>query len=75
MDTDTVDTVVLPDTMVGGERHPDHELITQEEPAAVIPTPPPVAWRALIIRRVLAAAAALAVLLAGVLVRLLTTNS
>ncbi|XP_027328481.3 multidrug and toxin extrusion protein 2-like [Anas acuta] len=75
VDTDTVDTVVLPDTMVGGERHPDHELITQEEPAAVIPTPPPVAWRALIIRRVLAAAAALAVLLAGVLVRLLTTNS
>lgn len=74
MDTDTVDTVVLPESMVGGERHPDNELITQEEPVA-IPTPPPVAWRALIIRRVLAAAAALAVLLAGVLVRLLTTNS
>ncbi|XP_035198699.1 multidrug and toxin extrusion protein 2-like [Oxyura jamaicensis] len=75
VDTDTVDTMVLPDTMVGGERHPDHELITQEEPVAIPAPPPPVAWRALIIRRVLAAAAALAVLLAGVLVRLLTTKS
>lgn len=75
VDTDTVETVVLPDCMVGGgERHPDHQLITQEEPADV-PVPPAVAWRALIVCRVLAAAAALAVLLVGVLVRLLTAHS
>ncbi|OXB71884.1 UNVERIFIED_CONTAM: hypothetical protein H355_004230 [Colinus virginianus] len=75
VDTGTVETIVLPDSMVGGgERHPDHQLITQEEPADV-PAPPAVAWRALIICRVLAAAAALAVLLVGVLVRLLTAHS
>lgn len=75
VDTDTVETVVLPDSMVGGgERLPDHQLITQEEPADV-PAPPAVAWRALIVCRVLAAAAALAVLLVGVLVRLQTAHS
>uniref|UniRef100_A0A8C9G4B8 Multidrug and toxin extrusion protein n=1 Tax=Pavo cristatus TaxID=9049 RepID=A0A8C9G4B8_PAVCR len=75
VDTDTVETVVLPDSMVGGgERHPDHQLITQEE-LADVPVPPAVAWRALIVCRVLAAAAALAVLLLGVLVRLLTAHS
>uniref|UniRef100_G1N541 Multidrug and toxin extrusion protein n=1 Tax=Meleagris gallopavo TaxID=9103 RepID=G1N541_MELGA len=75
IDTDTVETVVLPDSMVGGgERLPDHQLITQEEPADV-PAPPAVAWRALIVCRVLAAAAALAVLLVGVLVRLQTAHS
>ena len=65
--------MVLPENIVGGERQPDHQLITQEEPA-VTPAPPAVAWRALIIRRVLAAGAAVAVLLVGVLVRLLTGN-
>ncbi|XP_042735939.1 multidrug and toxin extrusion protein 2-like [Lagopus leucura] len=75
VDTDNVETMVLPDSMVGrGERLPDHQLITQEEPADV-PAPPAVAWRALIVCRVLAAAAALAVLLVGVLVRLLTAHS
>ncbi|XP_042686119.1 multidrug and toxin extrusion protein 2-like [Centrocercus urophasianus] len=75
VDTDNVETVVLPDSMVGrGERLPDHQLITQEEPEDV-PAPPAVAWRALIVCRVLAAAAALAVLLVGVLVRLLTAHS
>uniref|UniRef100_A0A8C0FVB5 Multidrug and toxin extrusion protein n=1 Tax=Bubo bubo TaxID=30461 RepID=A0A8C0FVB5_BUBBB len=69
--TDTVDTVVLPESIVEGERHPDHQLIAQEEPA-VIPAPPDVVWRALIICRVLAAAAAIAVLLVGILVRILT---
>ncbi|XP_014808543.1 PREDICTED: multidrug and toxin extrusion protein 1 [Calidris pugnax] len=73
VDTDTVDTVVLPENIVGGERQPDHQLMVQEEPA-VIPAPPAVVWRALIIRRVLAAATAVAVLLVGILVRLLTGN-
>lgn len=73
VDTDTVDTVVLPENIVGDERQPDHQLVTQEEPA-VIPAPPAVVWRALILRRVLAAAAAVAVLLVGILVRLLTGN-
>ncbi|XP_075627945.1 multidrug and toxin extrusion protein 2 [Balearica regulorum gibbericeps] len=73
VDTDTADTVVLPENIVGGGRQPDHQLITQEEPA-VTPAPPAVAWRALIIRRVLAAGAAVAVLLVGILVRLLTGN-
>ncbi|XP_069729894.1 multidrug and toxin extrusion protein 2-like isoform X1 [Phaenicophaeus curvirostris] len=71
VDADTVDTVVLSESIVGGERQPDHQLIVQEEPAVVLP-PPAVAWRALIIRRVLAAAAAVAVLVVGILVRLLT---
>lgn len=70
---DTMDTVVLPESIVGGERQPDHQLITQEEPA-VVPAPPAVVWRALIIRRMLAAATAVAVLLVGILVRLLTGN-
>ncbi|XP_072209560.1 multidrug and toxin extrusion protein 2-like isoform X2 [Excalfactoria chinensis] len=75
VDTDNVETTVLPDSMVGGgERHPDNQLITQEEPADVS-APPAVAWRALIVCRVLAAAAALAVLLVGVLVRLQTAHS
>ncbi|KAM6110693.1 multidrug and toxin extrusion protein 2-like [Pterocles gutturalis] len=73
VDTDTGDTVVLPESIAGGERQPDHQLITQEEPA-VVPAPPAVVWRALIIRRVLAAAAAVAVLLVGILVRLLTST-
>ncbi|PKU37776.1 multidrug and toxin extrusion protein 2-like [Limosa lapponica baueri] len=73
VDTDTGDTVVLPESIVGGERQPDHQLITQEEPA-VVPASPAVVWRALIIRRVLAAATAVAVLLVGILVRLLTSN-
>ncbi|XP_074888974.1 multidrug and toxin extrusion protein 2-like isoform X2 [Buteo buteo] len=73
VDTDTVETIVLPDSIVTGERQPDHQLITQEAPA-VVPAPPAVVWRALIIRRVLAAAAAIAVLLVGILVRLLTGN-
>jgi len=66
-------TVVLPESFVGGERQPGQQLITPEEPADV-PAPPAVVWRALIIRRVLAAAAAIAVLLVGILVRLLTGN-
>ncbi|XP_027598920.1 multidrug and toxin extrusion protein 2-like [Pipra filicauda] len=75
VDTDTVDTVALPENIVVGERQPDHELITQEEPVVVVvPAPGAVAWRALILRRVLAAAAAVAVLLVGILVRLLTGN-
>lgn len=73
VDTDTMDTVVLPESIVGGERQPDCQLITQEEPA-VVPAPPAVVWRALIVRRVLAAATAVAVLLVGILVRLLTGN-
>ncbi|XP_075296264.1 multidrug and toxin extrusion protein 2 isoform X3 [Opisthocomus hoazin] len=73
VDTDTVVTVVLPESFVGGERQPGQQLITPEEPADV-PAPPAVVWRALIIRRVLAAAAAIAVLLVGILVRLLTGN-
>ncbi|XP_040473720.1 multidrug and toxin extrusion protein 2-like isoform X2 [Falco naumanni] len=70
-DMNTMDTVVLPESIMGGERQPDHQLITQEEPTVVL-APPAVVWRALIIRRVLAAAAAVAVLLVGILVRLLT---
>lgn len=73
LDTDTGDTTVLPQSMVLGERQPDHELSTQEEPA-VLPVLPPVPWRAVIFRRGLAAAAAIAVLLVGILVRLLTGN-
>ncbi|XP_064379245.1 multidrug and toxin extrusion protein 2-like [Dromaius novaehollandiae] len=65
-------TVVLPDCTEGEERQPDHQLIVQEEPA--VSFAPPVAGRALILRRVLVAAAAVAVLLIGVLVRLLTGN-
>lgn len=72
MDTDTADAVVLPKSMVGGERQPEHQLITPEE--LVVTAPPAVVWRALITCRVLAAAAAVAVLLAGILVRLLTGN-
>ncbi|XP_072793365.1 multidrug and toxin extrusion protein 2 isoform X2 [Taeniopygia guttata] len=70
---DTGDTTVLPESMVMGERQPEPELSTQEEPA-VVPVLPPVPWRAVILRRVLAAAAAIAVLLVGILVRLLTGN-
>uniref|UniRef100_A0A8U7P9I0 Multidrug and toxin extrusion protein n=1 Tax=Corvus moneduloides TaxID=1196302 RepID=A0A8U7P9I0_CORMO len=70
---DTGDTTVLPEGIVMGERQPDHELSPQEEPV-VVPVLPPVEWRAVIIRRVLAAAAAVAVLLVGILVRLLTGN-
>ncbi|XP_041279083.1 multidrug and toxin extrusion protein 2-like [Onychostruthus taczanowskii] len=73
LDTDTRDTTVLPESMVMAERQPAHELSTQEEPA-VVPLLPPVPWRAVILRRVLAAAAAIAVLLVGILVRLLTGN-
>lgn len=73
LDTDTGDTTVLPEGIVMGERQPDHELSPQEEPV-VVPVLPPVEWRAVIIRRVLAAAAAIAVLLVGILVRLLTGN-
>uniref|UniRef100_A0A8B9QQF0 Multidrug and toxin extrusion protein n=1 Tax=Apteryx owenii TaxID=8824 RepID=A0A8B9QQF0_APTOW len=75
VDADTVDTldaVVLPDSTVGSERQPDHQLIVQEEPAAS--PAPPVVGRALILRRVLAAAVAVAILLTGMLVRLLTGN-
>ncbi|XP_051491934.1 multidrug and toxin extrusion protein 2-like [Apus apus] len=71
VNADTADTVVLPESMVGGERQPDHQLITQEELAVVL-APPAVPWRALIIRRVLAATIAIAVLLLGILVQLLT---
>ncbi|XP_053817546.1 multidrug and toxin extrusion protein 2-like [Vidua chalybeata] len=73
LDADTGDTTVLPESMVMGDRQPDHELCTQEEPA-VVPVLPPVPWGAVILRRVLAAAAAIAVLLVGILVRLLTGN-
>ncbi|XP_038014087.1 multidrug and toxin extrusion protein 1 [Motacilla alba alba] len=73
LDTDTGDTTVLPESMVMAERQPAHELSTQEEPA-VVTVIPPVPWRAVILRRVLAAAAAIAVLLVGILVRLLTGN-
>lgn len=73
LDTDTGDTTVLPESMVMGERQPDPELSTQKEPV-VVPVLPPVPWRAVILRRVLAAAAAIAVLLVGILVRLLTGN-
>lgn len=74
IDTDAVDTVVLPESIIiEEESQPDHQLTTQEEPAAV-PAPPEVVWRTLIIRRVLAAATAVAVLLVGILVRLLTSN-
>ncbi|XP_062363117.1 multidrug and toxin extrusion protein 2-like [Cinclus cinclus] len=73
LDTNTGDTAVLPESIVMDEREPDHELSTQEEPV-VVPVLPPVPWRAVILRRVLAAAAAIAVLLVGILVRLLTGN-
>lgn len=73
IDTDAVDTVVLPESIIEGESQPDHQLTTQEEPAAG-PAPPRVVWRTLIFRRVLAAATAVAVLLVGILVRLLTSN-
>ncbi|XP_009070826.1 PREDICTED: multidrug and toxin extrusion protein 2-like, partial [Acanthisitta chloris] len=46
VDTDTVDTVALPENIVVGERQPDHQLITEEE-CPVVPSPT-VAWRALI---------------------------
>ncbi|XP_068766581.1 multidrug and toxin extrusion protein 1 isoform X1 [Struthio camelus] len=72
VNADTADTVVLPNSIMGGERQPDHQLIMQEEPTAS--TAPPVVGRALILHRVLVAAAAVAVLLAGMLVRLLTGN-
>uniref|UniRef100_A0A663MCV2 Multidrug and toxin extrusion protein n=1 Tax=Athene cunicularia TaxID=194338 RepID=A0A663MCV2_ATHCN len=64
-------TALREEAKVKEDLHPDHELIAQEEPA-VAPAPPDVVWRALIIRRVLAAAAAIAVLLVGILVRILT---
>lgn len=70
---DTADTAVLPASMVRGERQSDVQLITQEEPV-VVPVAPVVPWRALIIRRALAAAAAVAVLLLGVLVRVLSSS-
>lgn len=73
VDTDTTDTAVLPASMVGDERQPDVQLVTQEEPV-VVPAAPVVPWRALIIRRALAAAAAVAILLLGVLVRVLSGN-
>nr|XP_054503075.1 multidrug and toxin extrusion protein 2-like [Agelaius phoeniceus] len=73
LDTDTGDTTVLPESMVMAERQPGHELSPQEEPA-VVPALPPVPWRAVMLRRGLAAAAAIAVLLVGILVRLLTGN-
>uniref|UniRef100_A0A8B9F4V6 Multidrug and toxin extrusion protein n=1 Tax=Amazona collaria TaxID=241587 RepID=A0A8B9F4V6_9PSIT len=73
IDTDAVDTVILPESIIEGESQPDYQLTPQEEPAAV-PAPPEVVWRTLIIRRVLAAATAVAVLLVGILVRLLTSS-
>uniref|UniRef100_A0A8C3QN90 Multidrug and toxin extrusion protein n=1 Tax=Cyanoderma ruficeps TaxID=181631 RepID=A0A8C3QN90_9PASS len=74
LDSDTGDTMVLPESIVMGERQPDHELSSAQEEPVVVPVVPPVAWRAVILRRVLAAAAAIAVLLVGILVRLLTGN-
>ncbi|XP_066189573.1 multidrug and toxin extrusion protein 2-like [Sylvia atricapilla] len=74
LDTDTGDTTVLPESIVMGERQPDHELSTTQEEPVVVPVVPAVAWRAVILHRVLAAAAAIAVLLVGILVRLLTGN-
>ncbi|KAM7001192.1 uncharacterized protein RBU47_011052 [Passerculus sandwichensis] len=73
LDPDTGDTTVLPESMVMGERQPGQELSPQEEPA-VLPVLAPVPWRAVMLRRGLAAAAAVAVLLVGILVRLLTGN-
>uniref|UniRef100_A0A803V6U7 Multidrug and toxin extrusion protein n=1 Tax=Ficedula albicollis TaxID=59894 RepID=A0A803V6U7_FICAL len=70
LDTDTGDTTVLPESIVMGERQPDHELSTQE--AVVVPVLAPVAWRTVILHRVLAAAVAIAVLGVGILVRFLT---
>lgn len=67
-----MDTAVLPGSMAGGERQPEHQLIAPE--ALVVTAPPAVVWRALITCRVLAAAAAVTVLLVGILVRLLTGN-
>ncbi|XP_061326277.1 multidrug and toxin extrusion protein 2-like isoform X2 [Pezoporus flaviventris] len=72
-DTDDMDTVVLPESITEGESQPEHQLTTQEEPAAV-PASPEVVWRTLIIHCMLAAATAVAVLLVGILVRLLTSN-
>ncbi|XP_009977282.1 PREDICTED: multidrug and toxin extrusion protein 1, partial [Tauraco erythrolophus] len=69
VDTDAADTVVLPESIVGGERQPDHQFIVQEEPTVVLAHPAVVCPR-----RGLAPAAAIAVLLVGVLVRLLTGN-
>uniref|UniRef100_A0A8D2PRL2 Multidrug and toxin extrusion protein n=1 Tax=Zosterops lateralis melanops TaxID=1220523 RepID=A0A8D2PRL2_ZOSLA len=74
LDSDTGDTTVLPESIVMGERQPEHELSTTQEEPVVVPVVPPVPWRAVILRRVLAAAAAIAVLLVGILVRLLTGN-
>ncbi|TRZ24362.1 hypothetical protein HGM15179_002810 [Zosterops borbonicus] len=74
LDSDTGDTTVLPESIVMGERQPDNELSTTQEEPVVVPVVPPVPWRAVILRRVLAAAAAIAVLLVGILVRLLTGN-
>ncbi|XP_056362471.1 multidrug and toxin extrusion protein 2-like isoform X1 [Oenanthe melanoleuca] len=70
LDTDTGDTAVLPESIVMGERQPEHELSTQQ--AVAVPVLAPVAWRAVILRRVLAAAVAIAVLGVGILVRFLT---
>lgn len=74
LDSDTGDTTVLPESIVMGERQPEHELSTTQEEPVVVPVVPPVPWRAVILRRVLAAAAAISVLLVGILVRLLTGN-
>ncbi|XP_073171686.1 multidrug and toxin extrusion protein 2-like isoform X2 [Lepidochelys kempii] len=76
IETEVQNVVVLPDPVSRSESQPDHQLILQEDSAlgSASPGQNVLSGKELIFRRGLALAVAIAVLLVGVLVRLLTGN-
>uniref|UniRef100_A0A8C0JD78 Multidrug and toxin extrusion protein n=1 Tax=Chelonoidis abingdonii TaxID=106734 RepID=A0A8C0JD78_CHEAB len=76
VETDVQNVVVLPDPVSRSESQPDHQLILQEDsaPASTSPRENVLSGKELVYRRGLALAVAIAVLLVGVVVRLLTGN-
>uniref|UniRef100_A0A8C4Y4D5 Uncharacterized protein n=1 Tax=Gopherus evgoodei TaxID=1825980 RepID=A0A8C4Y4D5_9SAUR len=76
VETDVQNVVVLPDPVSRSESQPDRQLILQEDsaPASTSPGENVLSGKELVYRRGLALAVAIAVLLVGVVVRLLTGN-
>ncbi|XP_039363708.1 multidrug and toxin extrusion protein 1 [Mauremys reevesii] len=76
VETDVQNVVVLPDPTSRSESQPDRQLILQEDsaPASTSPGEHVLSGKELVYRRGLALAVAIAVLLVGVVVRLLTGN-
>uniref|UniRef100_A0A674KGF6 Solute carrier family 47 member 2 n=1 Tax=Terrapene triunguis TaxID=2587831 RepID=A0A674KGF6_9SAUR len=76
VETAVQNVVVLPDPVSRSESQPDRQLIRQEDsaPGSISPGEKVLSGKELIYRRGLALAVAIAVLLVGVLVRLLTGN-